>query len=547
MSSRPASPPLQTNAPCRHSWQRALSLSAVGLPVQALLACVACAMLLLAGCDSQTSPGPRRGPAAQGDSQGGLFESVAENLEKLEQFDSEEIRKQICDRLNQWNLQEKPKVAWQIDPQVAALPEPLRNLLSVKALDSTLFQPNDAEFLQEAVWLRAVSSAARKDQFNDLGVAERLFDWTVRNIQLDSDSPDSPRHRVSQVLLRGRGTAIERAWLFMLLARQQGLNVVLLALQPDEAKPPRPWVCALLSGEELQLFDCNLGLPIPGPQEQGVATLSQVLADEQLLRRLDLDSEHPYPVAADDLKRIVAYVEASPDDLSRRMALVESRLSGKHKLVLTSAGDTLVEELKKVPHIADARLWTWPFEVQLWVSKLDNDGRKAAGREMLMFYALPEVALSRALYLKGLYDGDTGAKKHLLDMRPPEDFINNYKLPASAVKQFKKEDVSRIEAAQIVLMRQAKQSASYWLGLVMFQQEDYPPAIDYFAKRTLEASPDGPWTAGARYNLGRTYEATGETAKAIEAYESDIKSPQSHGNRLRARWLKDKDSASAGT
>ncbi len=55
------------------------------------------------------------------------------------------------------------------------------------------------------------------------------------------------------------------------------------------------------------------------------------------------------------------------------------------------------------------------------------------------------------------------------------------------------------------------------------------------------AKPTSPWQAAARYNLARCYEAEGQLAKAIEIYESDTDSPQSHGNRLRARWLKDKE------
>ncbi len=85
----------------------------------------------------------------------------------------------------------------------------------------------------------------------------------------------------------------------------------------------------------------------------------------------------------------------------------------------------------------------------------------------------------------------------------------------------------------------AKQDASYWLGLIAFEQKHYPVAHDYFSRRTLRANPDGPWTDGAHYNSrpART-RATGATgAEAIELYQSD-RSPQKHGNRLRARRLK---------
>ena len=128
--------------------------------------------------------------------------------------------------------------------------------------------------------------------------AARLFDWTVRNIQLERD--ESPRQRVPrqpwQVLLLGRGTAIERAWVFMLLARQQQLDVVLLAT-PDRqtAGQWHLWLPAQLVEGQLYLFDTELGLAVPGPKGHGVATLEQAASDGSLLRRLDA-ANRPYPV-----------------------------------------------------------------------------------------------------------------------------------------------------------------------------------------------------------------------------------------------------------
>ena len=84
-----------------------------------------------------------------------------------------------------------------------------------------------------------------------------------------------------------------------------------------------------------------------------------------------------------------------------------------------------------------------------------------------------------------------------------------------------------------------KQDASFWLGLVAFEQGNYASAIDYFSKRTLAAMPGGPWTHAARYNLARTYEASGRRQEAIREYRADGKSPSRYGNLLRARWLEE--------
>ena len=86
------------------------------------------------------------------------------------------------------------------------------------------------------------------------------------------------------------------------------------------------------------------------------------------------------------------------------------------------------------------------------------------------------------------------------------------------------------------LNNEVKQAASFWLGLMAYDEQAYPAAVDFFRERVIIASPDGPWTPGARYNLGRTYEALGDIEKAVAQYQLDT-SPQSTGNKLRARRL----------
>ena len=506
--------------------------------------------VVLVGCRDESSPEQPRGPATQTNAQGGLFESVAENLDHLEQFETAQILKQTCDRLNQWYLQEKPRVEWQRDPLVEGLSDELREGPDVASLEPLRFEtPHDAWFLQEAVWLRDISNVARADQFQDLAVAERLFDWTVRNIQLEHDAepgaqPAKPRWPY-ETLLFGRGTALDRAWVFILLARQQGLDVVMLGLADENGKSVRPWLPALVLDGDLYLFDCRLGLPIPDGTEGGVATLSQAVADEQILRRLDLDDERPYPVRAEDLKHVVAFVEGSPASLSHRMALVESRLGGKHKMQLTSPGSALAKRVAELPHVAEVKLWSWPFEVGYQKAHFSRQQATDAVREMLLYQAMPALKRGRALHFKGQFEGDQGAKASYLSARPPDQHIENFKFPDDVVKKIPRNRVAQVEAAQILMMRAGKQNASFWIGLIFFEQQDYPNAIDFFAKRTLGTRIKSPWTAAARYNLARAYEAEGKSAKAIELYESDTESPQSHGNQLRARWLQEKTAAAA--
>jgi hypothetical protein len=207
------------------------------------------------------------------------------------------------------------------------------------------FQPDDGNHLLETSWLRNIAHTARGAQSDDLSRATRLFDWTVRNIQLEDwsirqgrevayrpakieakDKQNDVSYLAREVLLFGRGDYVHRAWIFALLARQENLDVVLLAL-PDEDGPHgvRPWLPALLHNGELYLFDTYLGLPLRGSNGE-LATLKQVLAEPALLSALDMPQE-PYPVQSEDLNQLVALVEGSPAYLTRRMQAVETRLA----------------------------------------------------------------------------------------------------------------------------------------------------------------------------------------------------------------------------
>ena len=241
--------------------------------------------------------------------------------------------RQVVNRLNQWLPTQKPPSDWRRDPLVEQLPPSLRDLPPLEDAAAMEFSSYDGFMLEEAVWLRDLSNWARGNTLDDLQRARKLFDWTVRNIQLDPESVDRTPLLPREVLLLGHGTALERAWVFILLARQQRLDAAVLALdkgaatrKPAAAKEDpggvpaavplvdlQPWcVAVLVEGKQLYLFDPRLGLPIPaqgpiavdhnGQLDIHPATLAQAAADNGLLRRLDLNADLPYPVKAADLK-----------------------------------------------------------------------------------------------------------------------------------------------------------------------------------------------------------------------------------------------------
>ena len=162
---------------------------------------------------------------------------------------------------------------------------------------------------------------------------------------------------------RPRAFWAERAWLFMALCRQLGIDTGLITytksdtLEPrrecrehrdradvgrvqNGAKPPIVWICTALIDDKAYLFDARLGLEIPGPDGTGVATLDQALADPAILERMNLPGLSPYGTSRASLlgspTKIGILIDSSPGYFSPKMKLLQGELSGKHRTILYS-------------------------------------------------------------------------------------------------------------------------------------------------------------------------------------------------------------------
>jgi tetratricopeptide (TPR) repeat protein len=627
-----------------------------------------------AGCHRSAPSGPSgvNQPDASKEFGGEMINQGFESLDRLGEFDATEVHRQVVqrvfqmaarhdddqladplpatcpepemlretvNRLNQWAESQKPPADWKLDPLVRELPPPLAKVPIVRDLDKMQFSVYDAYSLLEAVWLRDLSQWAGGEQADELQQVRQLFDWVVRNIQLDEDDSDRVPQFPWETLLAGRGTAMERAWVYLLLLRQQGIDAAILAVPPAKA-PDAPrdvaaqqgipartriWCVAVLVQQDnakgLYLFEPFLGLPIPGRngirlsssppgtdrrlvvgEGQGVraaessakgakaegggrkaegeggkteggldirpATLAEVVANRSLLDRLDFDRRHPYWVKTADLSRIVVLVEASPLYLAARSRLVESLLAGQERLVLTTdataqAGRIAAAVKAGTPEMQPtARLWPFPYAVlqQRCQLRVKDVGRRLNALFPLLVANGTPLFKGRILHLKGRFEGQRGAIECYQAARPATQDVTDgeAKLAAShyeeefapAIRQMPPAEQPQARAAskqraaevahwETLALLQGKHDASYWLGLIAAEQGNFPSAIDYFSKRTLEAAADSPWTPGIHYNLGRAYEALGQPERAVEEYLSVLRSPMRDGNLVRARWLKE--------
>ena len=538
-------------------------------------------LFCLAGCGSEhaTPVGQTSAGAGAADRwHEELFHYAIENLNRLEEFAPQEMLPQVVDRLNQWAPYQEPLDDWQPDPLLATLSPPLAKLGVMQNLDQLRYT------LFDAFWIRDVAAWACGSQPDDPTRARRLFDWTVRNVQLEPQLviDGKPQGHLPQLpwetLLTGQGAPIDRAWLFLLLARQAGLDAALLGV-PDAAHHGAviPWTIGVRIEQEVYLFDPTLGLPIPapdgikvasgGPLEIRPATLSQLVAQDALLHKLDAGEKHPYPVQKSQLSQVVVLVEAAPTAVSKRMKLVQSRLAGQQKAVVAVAPSQQLARWKNLPHVHAVQLWSFPFDTWQSLEHLTETMMRLKTVPLLPFQTRMPIHAGRVdgeeksvlvnalwkgrlLHLRGLFSGESSATFFYQATRPPNEELDEA-VPQMAEQFFHsalaadpQRSTEELKAAakqqaerQIVLLVVAKHDASYWLGLILFEKGNYAGAIDYFGRRTLAALPNSPWRYGASYNLARSYEASGDYRKAIELYRANAKQFGDTGQLLRATWL----------
>ncbi|HVT28133.1 MAG TPA: transglutaminase family protein [Lacipirellulaceae bacterium] len=456
----------------------------------------------------------------------------------------EAVLTQVMAWLNQWVRQSDPKTDWQLDPVIQTLPAELRNdkelaeYFKPDELAARKFHPYDGRLMQEAVWLRDISRWAHGDSFNDVSRAAALFDWTVRNIQLEPDNETIP-DRPWQTLLYGRGTAAQRAWVFALLCRQQGIDVVLLspsaAITSEGKSAPKMaaseyWIPAVLSDGQLYLFDVRLGLAIPGSGGKGIATLEQARKDDSILRELDVDGAK-YPLNSASLKNIDIGLVADPFSLSRRASQVETNLTGDDRLILTARPTKLAGQLKAISGIRAVRLWKFPFQTLHDQLTLGKSARHEQAIAFEPFAMRPGLWKGRVLQFQGKHQEALGDALDVKSKTKPADgyLSPSVRPPDKVIAQATTENERRVDST-------AKRDAGYWVGLMSFDDGRYGVAASWLSRPALTAS-ESPWASGANYNLARALEAQGKLDKAIVLLENDT-SPQQHGNKLRARKLR---------
>jgi hypothetical protein len=531
-------------------------------------------------------------------------EDLAQAISLIGRLDTEpfgQIQPLLIFHLNRWIENQSHDPQWILEP---LLNRPL--FLSIDdhpPLEQLMFHLSDVFYLQETSWLHSIAEwVDKQDQrehlkrFADLlpaGLSKedraqlnttcRLFDWSVRNLQLQpllayptTGSGENLRERnvaprlgddgpgymqiPHDVLSYGSGDAWQRGRIFIQLARQRQIQVVYLGIRADKKRRTQPWLTAAMIGEHLYLFDNQLGLPLLAGGGTRIATLADLKDDPTVLESLAIDGQ-PYRVKQADLEDVVAMVDACHCAISQRMMTLEKHLAGENQMVLSVTPGRISRRLRSVFDIDYTELL--PTSMETFLFKVGRQQRQEspgnpqnladARKKFLLTTSSSKLVQGRRLFMRGQFGDSTltrsgqgarNAKTLLLSSRMSDEGIESILTSAETQKlvglvrlQTDSDEVWRqkVESAYFVA-EESKKHATFWISMIHMEEGNYIAAINWLEKRTLATDDPGPFDHLAQYNLARCFEATGQLEKAREILLQSS-STQSRGDHLLAKRL----------
>jgi hypothetical protein len=189
-------------------------------------------------------------------------------LPQLIRLDRSAALREIQYQMNTWSKSVKASDSWKAPEMLLTVPVDLRTLDLAKRLDKLEFGEPECEYLLQCQmltklskwvldrpyrdrlfrpWLQKQKETFRADDWNQLEITLKLFDWTVCNVGVDGQPndveklvsyPESPlsdtapvyRQLPWQTLMFARGDVWQRARVFTQLAFANGVDCVALAI-----------------------------------------------------------------------------------------------------------------------------------------------------------------------------------------------------------------------------------------------------------------------------------------------------------------------------
>lgn len=421
------------------------------------------------------------------------------------------------------------------------------------------FRDSDSLHIRTCFVLRSYAQVVSGD--NERDRIRNLFYAIVRDVaETERDFPLTQ----FEILMSGRGTAKDRAWLFVSALRQ--LRIDACVLKPEGTDIEH--IVGVVSNGDVLLFDAKLGLPVFKAEDeiqsawpQSAVSLAEV--DDETLANLSVDG-HRYPVKADQLKNAEVLLVGGPGVWSQRSLVLQDALSGDQLATLCDPLQDLADAPGLVNRIKAAgeweadriKIWSWPMtQIQEFGRSDEADLKKQDqlmnpfkarvvrnksedGTRMIFSDPAWELFKSRVDQLQGI--GDDAVPTRIQNIRlgkleRESDSGNGDGLMVRNPEEF------------VVLHNRAAEDAYIYLVAFLHREGDYQAAIDtvrhykrdYYGENVPE---DGAHWKLSRVNylLALSHAANGEPGLAYKAMKAAVEADEGpeHGNDILLQRLK---------
>jgi hypothetical protein len=334
----------------------------------------------------------------------------------------------------------------------------------------------------------------------------RLFEWVCRNIALAPEDEPQPPLTLYELLLVGRGWAVDRAVVFGGLLKQWRLDSVVLTPK-DQTDAPGPIVVGVLVDDDVLLFDPQLGLPIPRGDASATAridrpaTLREIREHPDWLKALAARSDQPYEPTAEQIAAARVDAITSVTAWAPRMWKLEQLLPGASLCALYEPPARLGEAPGLFERIAAADpsweadqigVWAYPLQREVQFVQLDPNHAQLMRFVLDPFLVPIEVKFNE----KGEVEQRQPTMRHLKTrtlhlLGRTSDAIAQY----VSIRQLAVTPLRDPALGQIY--QRAAEDALFWSCLCKFDAGEHESAIDSLGDYLRRYRRGGKWVGAA--------------------------------------------------
>jgi hypothetical protein len=241
----------------------------------------------------------------------------------------------------------------------------------------------DPNYLADCFYLRDAARSIDPTGLTEPELARAAFAWVCRQMYLSPWEMENvgyiPAVPPTYSLRRGSGSGLERAYVFLAVLQQLGLdgcligpptaqNKMTIVLGPNGKSVLQNgpfWAVGVRSGAEILLFDPWRGEPFPGPDGKSIGTLAQVTSNPDQLKAWFAQKDSPNPLTPEQVKNAAVFLAAPQSALAPRLGVLEAKLKADTGVRLTIDAPALKSRFAEIapngPGV-DAKFWNPPAD-----------------------------------------------------------------------------------------------------------------------------------------------------------------------------------------